>query len=364
LRNPLAPVRYALKVVDMKGPETPELRWAINVIERQTQHMARLIDDLLDVNRITRNTLELRKEPVQLSTIIASAVEASQPMIEENRQELIMNVPVEPILLDADLVRLAQVFSNLLNNASKYSKTSEGGETITLTATTDETSAIIRIRDSGIGIAAPMLPKVFDMFTQVGRSRGQAEGGLGIGLALAKRLVEMHGGTIHARSEGLGKGSEFTVRLPRRQYVAESENRPVASSAPAPDQRKRRILIADDNRDVVESFQVMLTMLGHEVETALDGLEAIEKAQQFQPQAIVLDLGMPKLDGLETARRLRRQHWAQDIVLIAVTGWGNENNKRESADAGFHIHLVKPIDPISLLAVLDKIDEPKAVRDC
>ena len=221
LRNPLAPIRYAVKVVEMKGPETPELRWAIEVIERQTQHMARLVDDLLDVNRITRNKLELRKENVELSSIIAAAVEASQPMIEDNRQHLEVRIPTEPIVLEADVVRLAQVFSNLLNNASKYSKLPDGGGTISLSAERDATSTTVSIRDSGIGIAAPMLPKIFEMFTQVGRSIGQSEGGLGIGLALAKRLVEMHGGNIEARSDGLGKGSEFVVRLPVRQSKEE-----------------------------------------------------------------------------------------------------------------------------------------------
>ncbi|HLH31683.1 MAG TPA: ATP-binding protein, partial [Terriglobia bacterium] len=217
LRNPLAPIRYAVQVVGVKGPETPELRWAIDIIERQTQHMARLIDDLLDVNRITRNTLELKKTSIELASVISAAVEASHPIIEQNQQKLVVNVPAESMLVDADTVRLAQVFSNLLNNASKYSKVPEGGGTISVTAEHDGDHAIVRIRDNGIGIAPQMLSKVFDMFTQVGRSRGQSEGGLGIGLALAKRLVEMHGGMIEARSDGLGKGSEFIVRLPLQQ---------------------------------------------------------------------------------------------------------------------------------------------------
>jgi PAS domain S-box-containing protein len=358
LRNPLTPVRYAVNVLEMKGPHTPELRWAVEIIERQTQHMARLIDDLLDINRITRNTLELREETVELGSIISAAVETIQPIIEGNRQRLIVNVPDEPITLDADTVRLAQVFSNLLNNASKYSKLpdSSSGQ-IVLTVKREGNSAVVTIRDSGVGIPAPMLPKVFDMFTQVGRSRDQAEGGLGIGLALAKRLVEMHAGTIEARSEGLGKGSEFVVRLPVRQSPGRDAVPPSVGSRFPQEGTKRRILIADDNPDVLESFQVMLQMLGHEVETAADGLEVLEKAEQFQPEAIVLDVGMPKLDGLETARRLRRRPWARHVVLIAVTGWGDENNKRESAEAGFDVHLVKPVDAMSIVKVLDKIDE-------
>jgi CheY-like chemotaxis protein len=361
LRNPLAPIRYAVNVVGLKGPETPELRWAVDIIERQTQHMARLIDDLLDVNRITRNTLELRKEAVELSTIVSTAVEASQPVIEKNQQKLVVDMPQEPILLDADTVRLAQVFSNLLHNASKYSKQPEGGGTIWLTAERDQTTATVAVRDNGIGIAPTMLSKVFDMFTQVGRSRGQSEGGLGIGLALAKRLVEMHGGVIEACSDGLGKGSEFVVRLPVKQ-AAREEASPSAGPSSSPDRQKRRILIADDNPDVIESFQLMLQMMGHEVETALDGLEAIEKAGQFQPEAIVLDIGMPGLDGLETARRIRQQSWGKRAVLIAITGWGNDANKRESAEAGFDVHLVKPVDPMTIVSTLDKIDESKARR--
>jgi signal transduction histidine kinase/CheY-like chemotaxis protein len=361
LRNPLAPVRYAVNVMGLKGPETPELRWAIDIIERQTQHMARLIDDLLDVNRITRNMLELRKEAVELSTIVSTAVEASQPAIEKNRQKLLVHLPQEPILFDADTVRLAQVFSNLLHNASKYSKQPEGGGVISLTAERDQTTVSVTVRDNGIGIAPPMLSKVFDMFTQVGRSRGQSEGGLGIGLALAKRLVEMHGGEIEARSDGLGKGSEFVVRLPVKQATRE-EGSPSTGPGSSSEQRTRRILIADDHPDVVESFQLMLQMMGHEVETAFDGLEVIEKAEQFRPEAIVLDIGMPGLDGLETARRIRQQPWGKRAVLIAITGWGNDDNKRESAEAGFDIHLVKPVDPMTIVSALDKIDESKAKR--
>ena len=360
LRNPLAPIRYAVNVVGMKGPETPELRWAIDIIERQTQHMARLIDDLLDVNRITRNTLELKKTPVDLASVISAAVEASHPLIEQNKQTLAVNVPPDPIMLDADTVRLSQVFLNLLNNASKYSKQPKGGGNISITAERDGPEAVVRVRDNGVGIAPSMLSKVFDMFTQVGRSRAQAEGGLGIGLALAKRLVEMHGGHIEARSEGLGKGSEFVVRLPVHQTKREEPSAPAQASRTPKETQKRRILIADDNPDVVESFQIMLQLLGHDVETALDGEEAFAKAAQFQPEAIVLDVGMPKLDGLEAARRMRAEPWGRQAVLIAITGWGNDDNKRESAEAGFDVHLVKPVDPVMIVNVLDKLDESKA----
>src|ERR1051326_647410 len=353
LRNPLAPIRYAVNVLQFKGPPTPELGWATEVIERQTQHMSRLIDDLLDVNRITRNALELRKENVELSSVINPAVEASRPLIEQNRQELTITFPDETIHLQGDPVRLAQVFSNLLNNASKYTKTPEGSAgKISVTAERDGLTAIITVRDSGIGIAPQMLPKVFEMFTQVGRSIGQSEGGLGIGLALAKSLVEMHGGAIEVRSEGLGKGSEFVVRLPLNETLTPASEPKVTSEVPA--SGKHRILIADHHPDVLESFEVMLQMLGHDVATACDGIEVLEKAAQFRPEVIVLDLGMPHLDGLETARRLRQQPWGRDAVLIAVTGWGHEKDKKQSAEAGFDLHLVKPIDAMTMLKHLDK----------
>jgi PAS domain S-box-containing protein len=361
LRNPLAPILYAVRVLDKKGPSTPELRWAIDIIERQAKHMTRLIDDLLDVNRITRSTLELRKETVDLATIINAATEACQPMVENNQQELIVRMSPDPIQLEGDSVRLAQVFSNLLNNASKYSKRPEGGGKIRLSVERDGPTAIVTVRDSGIGIAAPMISKVFDMFTQAGRESG-SEGGLGIGLALAKRLVEMHGGTIQAFSEGLGKGSEFTVRLPAHETTRKSYRDASSSSAPEKSGAGRRILVADDNADVLESFRVLLTILGYQVETAMDGLEVLEKAEVFRPEVIALDLGMPKMDGLETGRRLRQLPWMRDVVLIAITGWGNESYRRKSAEAGFNVHLVKPIDAMSIVSVIEKIDQSKAGR--
>jgi len=360
LRNPLAPIRYAANVLDTSGPATPQLRWAVEVIERQTEHMVRLIDDLLDINRISRNALELRKETVELSSVIDAAIETSRPLVERNRQKLIVNLPSEPIYLQADSVRLAQVFSNLINNASKYSKTSEAGGTIWLAAETSGTALSVTVRDAGIGIAPAVLPKVFEMFTQIGRSLGQSEGGLGIGLALAKRLVELHDGSLEARSEGLGKGSEFIVRLPLAETSRQGAGTRESSSRMEKRQAKRRILVADDNRDVVESCQVMLQILGHEVETAFDGVEALEKAEQFRPDLVVLDIGMPKLDGLQTARRLRQHPWARDTVLIAVTGWGSEKDKRKSLEAGFDVHLVKPIDGIAIQGILDRIGESKA----
>jgi len=362
LRNPLAPVRYAVKVLDVKGPESPHLRWAVELIDRQIKHMARLIDDLLDVNRISRNMLELRRETVDLASVIAIAVETSRPLVEQRHHELIVSIPSEPIYLTADSVRLAQVFSNLLNNAALYTREMDSGDKIWLTAVREGDTAVISVRDNGAGIAPDMLPKIFEMFTQVHQSIS-SKGGLGIGLSLARRLVSLHGGTIDVRSEGVGLGATFTVRLPIP--VLTLPESPSDAEAAASSQRKsskRRILFADDNRDVVESFQMMLRTLGHEVETALDGMEALAKADDFRPDVIVLDVGMPRLDGYETAKRIRQRAWARDVLLIAVTGWGNEKDKLRSAEAGFDVHLVKPVDATGIIEALDQIDHSKAGR--
>jgi PAS domain S-box-containing protein len=355
LRNPLAPIRYALQVVNRTGPVTSELQWAISVIDRQAQHMARLVNDLLDVNRITRNTLELRRERVEISRIINAVTDTSRPFIKASGHEFSVQLPKTPVYVEADVVRLAQVFSNLLHNAAKYGgkSPSQPGEII-LTCVQSGSSLTVTVKDTGIGIAAAMLPRVFDMFTQVGRSIEQTEGGLGIGLSLAKRLVEMHGGSIEARSEGLGRGSEFVVNLPvsMENGVEEPEASPESLGEA---QARRRILIADDNPDVVEALKIMLETLGHEVESAHDGLEAVEKAGKFLPEIVVLDVGMPKLNGYSAARRIREQPWGKEMVLIAVTGWGTEDNKRQSAEAGFDVHLVKPVDPISFGNLIDSI---------
>jgi PAS domain S-box-containing protein len=357
LRNPLAPIRYALQAVNRTGPMTSELQWAISLIDRQTQHMARLINDLLDVNRITRKTLELRPERVELARIINSVTESSRPFIRAAGHELTIQLPSLPIYLNADVVRLAQVFSNLLHNASKYAgkRPQEPGQ-ILITAKEVRNKAVVTVKDSGIGIAAAVLPRVFEMFTQIGRSLEQTEGGLGIGLALAKSLVEMHGGTIEAHSEGPGKGTEFTVTLP---LAAEESHYAVSYPALAVPRfsAKRRILIADDSKDVTEAFKTMLAALGHDVESAHDGIEALEKAARFHPEIVVLDVGMPRLNGYETARRFKQQPWARgkDVVLIAVTGWGNESNQRQSEEAGFDVHLVKPVDPIAFGHLIDTL---------
>jgi PAS domain S-box-containing protein len=358
LRNPLAPIRYAVKVLDFQVPPTTGLRRAIDIIEQQTQHMARLIDDLLDINRISRNTLALRKETTDLAAVIKAAAEASRPMIEQNQQELIIREPAGQIYLHADPVRLIQVFSNLLNNASKYSKIQEGGTKIWLSYQRDGNQVVVTVRDSGIGIPAPMLPKIFDMFTQVRREIGHSDDGLGIGLALSKRLVEMHDGGIDVQSEGVGKGSEFHVRLPVLDVVPQPAAKPDAAAKKS--RVKKRILIADDNPDILEIFQMMLEMRGHEVETAVNGFEVLRKADEFRPDVVALDIGMPKLDGFETARQLRLQPWARDTLLVAITGWGGDSYKKKSAESGFDAHLTKPIDVIDFENLLEGMKEPRA----
>ena len=264
--------------------------------------------------------------------------------------------------MDADVVRLAQVFSNLLNNAAKYGKGVQERGHIWLTVEDAGNSVVITVKDTGVGIAPSMLPRIFDMFTQVGRSLEQSEGGLGIGLSLAKRLVEMHGGTIEACSEGLGKGSEFIVTLPVFAATALQDPKLSTKSAVAEGLSKHRILIADDNLDVTETFQVMLQILGHEVETAHDGIEALGKAEQFRPNVIVLDIGMPKLNGYDTARRIRQKPWSRNVVLIAITGWGNDKDKRQSEEAGFNFHLVKPVDPMALGDLLNSLELSEQAR--
>jgi PAS domain S-box-containing protein len=295
LRNPLAPIRNAVYILRGKGLPVPELQWAAEVIDRQVHQMTRLVDDLLDVSRITRGKVELRKEPVELANVVTSAVESSRPLIEKGGHELSVTIPSEPVHLEADPTRLAQVFLNLLNNAAKY--TDRGGR-ISLSAHLEGSGqVVVRVRDNGIGIPREMLPRVFELFAQVDRSMERSEGGLGIGLTLVQRLVEMHGGAVEARSDGPGTGSEFIVRLPVAAHIAAAG--PAAGAgqggAPAP----RRILIVDDNRDAADSLGMLLRLMGNEIHTAHDGLQAVEAAASFRPEVVLLDIGLPKLNGYE-----------------------------------------------------------------
>ena len=340
LRNPLAPIRNALELIRLANSNPATLEKATTIMHRQLDHMVRLVDDLLDVSRISRNRLELRKEQVELASIVRSAVETSRPVLDAAENELHVELPSEPILLDADPVRLAQVFSNLLNNAAKYSK--PGGR-ISLVATQTGNEVILRLTDTGIGIEPGKLSQIFGMFVQLDASEPQVQSGLGVGLTLVQRLVEMHGGSVEARSEGAGKGSQFVVRLPALEHPARARSESAVTSN-GRSQTRRRILVVDDNVDSAESMAMMLVLSGHEVATAHDGMEAVKLAQEFQPDVAFLDLGMPKLDGYETARSIREQTWGRRMMLVALTGWGQEDDKRRSREAGFDDHLVKPIN--------------------
>jgi CheY-like chemotaxis protein len=318
-------------------------------MERQLAALVRLVDDLLDVSRITRGKVQLRPEPVELAEVVARAVETSTPLIQSRRHELKVSLPPGPVRLTADPTRLAQVLANLLNNAAKY--TEEGGR-IRLTAERQGGDAVVRVRDTGIGIPADVLPRVFELFAQADRSLDRAQGGLGIGLTLVKSLVEMHGGGVQARSEGLGRGSEFVVRLPAPAIAAAPEpkggRKPTEVGWP-----RRRILVVDDNVDSTNALAKMLTRLySQEVRVAHDGPEALAAAGEFRPEIVLLDIGLPGMDGYEVARRLRSRPKAEGLLLVALTGWGQESDRDRAREAGFDRHLVKPVDPETLRDLL------------
>jgi PAS domain S-box-containing protein len=344
LRNPLAPIRNGLQVLRMTGDDDAS-EHARQIMDRQLSHMVRLIDDLLDISRINRSKMELRKECLALADVVNSAVETARPLIEEASHALTVSLPAGPVFLDADLTRLSQVFGNLLTNSAKY--TPKGGR-IWITAERRGREVVVAVRDTGIGIPERSLGNIFDMFSQVDRSVERATGGLGIGLALVKGLVEMHGGTIAAASDGDGKGSTFTVTLPVVERVEPPVDKPVNGRPPA----AKRILVVDDNRDGAESLAKMLELLGNEVFTANDGLEAVEAAERYAPEFILMDVGMPHLNGLDATRRIREKPWGKDITIIALTGWGQESDKDRSKAAGCDGHLVKPVDLPDLENVL------------
>jgi CheY-like chemotaxis protein/two-component sensor histidine kinase len=305
----------------------------------------RITDDLLDISRITQNRIELRRDRIDLRAAVHSAVEATRPMIDAEAHTLAIDLPETPLWADADFTRLSQAFSNLLTNAAKY--TARGGR-VTVSATNDASVAAITVADTGSGIPPAMLPNIFDMFTQLQAHRDRAHGGLGIGLTLAKRLVELHGGTIEAMSDGPGRGSRFTVRLPL--LPAEADQPAAARRDDARGSAGVRVLIADDNADTAEMMAVMLGFKGHDVRVARDGIEAVDTAKTFGPQIAFLDIGMPRMDGYEAARRIRALP-GRHIVLVALTGWGQDDDKRRSRDAGFDHHLTKPPEP----EVLDRL---------
>ncbi|HEX8758262.1 MAG TPA: PAS domain S-box protein [Steroidobacteraceae bacterium] len=348
LRNPLAPIRYAVAMARREGRSEAERRQAQGIIERQVEHMGRLLDDLLDVSRITRGTLMLRRSPVELDSIVAAAQESARPLLEARRHTLAVRLPEEPIRLVVDPVRIAQVLANLLINAAKY--TDSSGR-IELEAGREDADLVLTVRDNGIGISAEMMPRVFTLFAQATPALERSEGGLGIGLALVRGLVELHGGTVSAHSGGAGQGSVFVVRLPLGG-PAEAEGgaeRPLAACAQT---RALRLLVADDNRDSAATCAALLRASGHEVTVAHGGREAFGLACRLQPDALLLDIGMPELNGYQLAERIRGTAWGRRAVLIAISGWGQEEDKRRALAAGFDRHLTKPIDPDRLEALL------------
>ena len=320
LRNPLAPLRNSLQVMRLAADDADAVAQAREIMERQLSHMVRLVDDLLDVSRLTRSKLELRSSRVLLADVVSSAVETARPAIEATGKHLAVSLPPDPVALNADLIRLAQVFGNLLNNSVKF--TGPGGR-ISLTASRAGDQVVVAVQDDGIGIPAEALPEIFDIFSQVDRSIERRAGGLGIGLALVKGLVEMHGGTVEAASPGPGRGSTFTVRLPVRNNRLEVPPAVGGDEGTASSGAKRRFLVVDDNRDSTASMTTMLRLLGNEVHAAYDGLEAVEQAERHRPQVILMDIGMPRLNGYEATRRIRAQPWGREMTVIAVTGWGN-----------------------------------------
>jgi PAS domain S-box-containing protein len=350
LRNPLAPIRNALEIMRLsKEPQSQEK--ARNMIERQLWQMVHLVDDLMDVSRITQGKVELRRERVDIAMAIQNAIDTSRPLIDARHHALDVRLPpAHTVFVYADVTRLIQIVANLLNNAAKY--TPEGGH-ITLTVLEKNRQVLITIQDTGTGIPTEMLPRVFDMFTQVDRALERSQGGLGIGLALVKKLVEMHGGSVLARSPGLGEGSTFEVHLPALASSPWQEPGHIEESQPTPAKRSGpHVLVVDDNLDSAESLATLLALMGCETHTVHDGVEALKAAQTFQPDLVMLDIGLPLLTGHEVARRIREQPWGQMMTLVALTGWGQDEDRRKSRDAGFNHHMVKPVDLDALTELL------------
>jgi PAS domain S-box-containing protein len=354
LRNPLAPIRNALHIMKMADKNGEAAEQARQMTERQVQHLVRLVDDLLDVSRVMRGRVELRKEPVELGVIIAHAVETAQPILDAQGQELVLSVPSESLRLEADPTRLAQVIGNLLNNAAKFSY--RAGR-VWLTAEREHDEAVVRVRDEGAGISPALLPHLFDLFVQGNLSLERSQGGLGIGLTIVRKLVELHGGKVTARSEGPGKGSEFVVRLPMLQGAAKPLDAGPRRDL-VPQAMSRRVLIVDDNVDATQSMAVLLQLWGYEVRVAHSGQDALPKAEAFQPEVVLLDIGLPGMNGYEVAQRLRAQPRFDKTILIAVTGYGQEGDRRRSKDAGFNHHLTKPVDPDALQRLLAGLPSP------
>jgi signal transduction histidine kinase/ActR/RegA family two-component response regulator len=358
LRNPLAPIRNAVAVMRLRQSADPQLVWCQEIIDRQVSHMARLLDDLLDASRISSGKLELRRQRIALSDVISQSVETARPLLEAAQHALTVDLGPVPAYIDGDPMRVAQVFSNLLTNAAKYS---EPGGQITVSATLDDGVVQVRVRDTGIGIDSQYLARIFEMFGQVESAMDRSQDGLGIGLSLAQALVEMHGGTISAHSDGPGQGTEFTVTLPLSTTgggVVAPKNAPTAMLAGA----RRRVLVVDDNRDGCDSLAALLLMNGFVVETVYDGVEAIARARQWRPDVVLLDIGLPTLSGYEVCHAIRQQEGGDAVLIFALTGWGSEADLDRTRRAGFDAHFVKPIDIAALSAVMPLTRREVAVQ--
>jgi signal transduction histidine kinase len=349
LRNPLAAIRNAAGLLERADGGAKLLEQVGAITERQVGQMARLVDDLLDMSRIRMGKLQLRKRHVELAAVVQSAVEVCRPLLDGQSHAITVTLPQEPSYLEADPTRLGQVFANLLGNAAKY--TERGGH-IWLTAQRQGDEAVVSVRDTGIGIEAQHLPQLFQMFAQVAPVRGRSQGGLGIGLALVQGFVQLHGGSIEVRSAGPGLGSEFIVRLPLVPPAVPTPPEPAADGEKSPVGRKSRILLVDDNRDAADSLALLLRMLGHDIHTAHDGLEAVQAADAFRPDVVLLEIDLPKMSGYEAACQIRQRPWGKQMVLVAVTGWGQEEDKRRAIEAGFDHHLTKPVEPAVLTKLL------------
>jgi signal transduction histidine kinase/ActR/RegA family two-component response regulator len=372
LRNPLAPIRNAVKVMKQRGSDDPDLCWARDVVDHQVRQMAQLVDDLLEISRVTSGKVRLQKEAIDVATIVAFAIETSRPVLEAHHHRVSIALPAAAVYIDADSLRMAQVLSNLLNNAAKY--TNPGGQ-IRLAAASEGSDVVFRVRDNGIGIPPEMLSGIFDLFAQVDHSLDHSQGGLGLGLTLVRSLVEMHGGSVQALSEGLSRGSEFVVRLPILDLtqVHDDTQTEITNSGPEPSRvLSLRVLVVDDNVSSAQSLAMVLKLDGHEVQVSHDGAAALESVRRFRPEVVLMDIGLPGMDGYEVARRLRQDaELARGIVLLAaVTGYAEDEARRRSREAGFDHHLVKPIDPDGVLALLASLEwdkpaslgEPAALR--
>lgn len=348
LRNPLAPLRNSIHLLQLTAAEDDRIATMCEIMERQVNHLVRLVDDLMEISRITRGKIELRKDSVELAAVVRSAVETSRPILDESGVQLSLGLPKNTVVMNGDFIRLSQVFANLLNNAAKY--TDSGGH-VHFTAKCEESDVVISVRDTGIGIPPEVLPNIFDMFMQVDRSTSRSRGGLGIGLTLVRSLVDLHGGSIRARSDGVGHGSEFVVRLPLAQAQPrqhESSNAPGLPLQLPP----RRVLVVDDNVDSAATLGTLLKLLGVEVQIANDGPAALAAMEMHRPDIVLLDLGMPGMDGYEVAKQVRLRPDFAQIKLVALTGWGQAEDRRRTKEAGFDLHFVKPVDITALQSFL------------